>query len=228
MSTNTVINKQKSNWLKGNQLLLSYQIKEPKIKNETNGNPLVLLLHGVGSNENDLFRFRHQFPEDFYVVSARAPYQLGKDLYAWYAVDFSTGKPVYNKEQAIKSRLLIVQFINQLLEKYQINKEKVYLFGFSQGAIMSYSVATHYPQKINSIFALSGRILIEDQEIIAKKKKLDVHVYISHSKNDHMLPYSGALHAQKILRDKVNSIHLITHDAGHAIPMDIFKKIDFE
>ena len=65
---------------------LKYKIKEPKIILDKN--PLLLLLHGYGSNEEDLFSFASELPDTYFVVSARAPYDMQYGSYAWYAIDF--------------------------------------------------------------------------------------------------------------------------------------------
>ena len=65
-------------------LSLEYLIREPKIKKDSN--PLLLLLHGYGSNEADLFSFASELPEDYYVISARAPYDLQYGSYAWLSL----------------------------------------------------------------------------------------------------------------------------------------------
>ena len=44
---------------------LHYLIREPKIK--LDAHPLLLLLHGYGSNEEDLFSFAQELPEEYYV-----------------------------------------------------------------------------------------------------------------------------------------------------------------
>ena len=67
-------------------LSLHYLVKEPKIKKDKN--PLLLLLHGYGSNEEDLFSFANELPEEYYVISARAPYDMMYGSYAWYAINF--------------------------------------------------------------------------------------------------------------------------------------------
>ena len=46
------------------------------------------MLHGFGSNEADLFSFAAELPEEYYVISARAPYDMMYGSYAWYAINF--------------------------------------------------------------------------------------------------------------------------------------------
>jgi len=121
-------------------MTLHYLIREPKIKLDKN--KAVILLHGVGSNENDLISLADKLPRNMYVIAPRGQFTLGTGRYAWFNVDFSTGKPVYDKTQELSSRELITKFINQVKELYKI--EEVYLGGFSQGGIMSYSIGlTH-------------------------------------------------------------------------------------
>ena len=136
-------------------LSLEYLIREPKIK--TDSNPLLLLLHGYGSNEADLFSFASELPEDYYVISARAPYDLQYGSYAWYAINFDADENKFSDhEQAKVSRDLIGTFIDELLDNYPIDAKKITLIGFSQGAILSYAVALSDPQKIKNVI-VGGR-----------------------------------------------------------------------
>jgi len=165
---------------------LYYISRAPKSK--IGNPPIVILMHGVGSNERDLFSFADQLPDDFLVISLRAPYSYGQDSYAWYEVDFSTGKPIFNKSQAEKSRNLIIDFIDQLKTKEKFDSNQVYLCGFSQGAIMAYSVGLTKPDKIKGIAAMSGRMLEEVKPLILPNDSLKkLKIFISHGINDPVL-----------------------------------------
>lgn len=197
-------------------IALHYLIKHPKT--ESKQTPLLILLHGVGSNEKDLFSFAGRFPENFMVISVRAPFEVGQDSYAWYEVDFSTGKPVINKEKAEKSRILILQFIDQLKEKYEFDNKQVYLCGFSQGAIMSYSVGLTSPDKIKGIAVLSGRLLEEVKPLITPGEQLkQLNVFISHGTNDNVLGVHYAQSSNSYLKELgINSTYKV-YPEGHTI-----------
>ena len=163
-----------------------YLVRESRIK--TGKAPLLLLLHGVGSNETDLLSFANQLPDQFLVVSARGPYTLEAGRYAWYQVDFSTGKPVIQIEQEERSRRMILQFIEELKERHHIDESAVYLCGFSQGAIMSYSAGLTAPELFKGIAAMSGRLPEEVKHKIASPVELQhLRVFISHGIEDRML-----------------------------------------
>jgi len=137
------------------ELSLEYQIREPKIV--LSKNPLLLLLHGYGSNEADLFSFASELPDEYYVVAARAPYDLHYGSYAWYAINFDADQNKFSDhDQAVISRDLVVQFIEELKAKFPIDSSNITLIGFSQGSILSYSIALSYPKIVQRVGALSG------------------------------------------------------------------------
>ena len=105
------------------ELSLYHLVREPKIKKEKN--PLLLLLHGYGSNEEDLFSFASELPEDYYVVSARAPFDLSYGSYAWYAINFDADENKFSDiGQARASRDIIANFIDELRSyQYLLNSK---------------------------------------------------------------------------------------------------------
>ena len=186
--------------IKGTELILKYKFREPLIETENPG--LLILLHGVGSNEDDMFKLAASLPEDLVIVSARAPYTLRSNSYAWFEVQFSSGKSIINAEQAEKSRTVLNLFVNQLTERYQINKNRIYIGGFSQGGIMSYSVGLTFPQKFAGIFSLSGRLLKEVRPLIKSSSELkSLKIFIGHGTEDNILSIDYAREAMAYLQD---------------------------
>lgn len=189
-------------------LPLPYLVRAPLEK--TDQTPVLILLHGLGSNEQDLFSLANQVPAHFLVIAARAPLQLGFISFAWYQVDFSSGKPVYDREQEASSRALLIQFIEQVKANYQI-KGKVYLGGFSQGAIMSYSIGLTRPDLVHGIALMSGRLLEEIKPQLATHQSLqNLKVFIAHGTQDAVLniqyarsskAYLGSLGLQPTYRE---------------------------
>src|SRR5689334_5216886 len=173
--TNTTI--QETSSATSDNMALQYLVRTPQVKPAKN--KAIILLHGVGSNEADLFSLANGLPPDFYVLSPRGPFTLGAGRYAWYNVDFSTGKPVYNSEQEASSRKVIATFIAQVKQKY--NPDEIYLGGFSQGAIMSYNTGLTHLADVQGIIALSGRIPEEIKPLVTKGARLQqLKVFVAH------------------------------------------------
>ncbi len=99
---------------------------------------LLVLMHGVGSNEQDLMGLAPQIPERFHVLSLRAPFRMGPGAHAWF--DFSiepNGERSINEAQEAQSRALAAQAIASAAEQLGIPPERVVVGGFSQGGIMA-------------------------------------------------------------------------------------------
>jgi len=61
-------------------LSLHHIIKEPTVKKEKT--PVLFMFHGYGSDENDLFSFAAELPEELFIISVRAPYPMRPLPYA--------------------------------------------------------------------------------------------------------------------------------------------------
>ena len=204
-------------------LSLYHLVREPKIKLDKN--PLILLLHGYGSNEQDLFSFASELPEEYFVVSARAPYDLQYGSYAWYAINFDADENKFSDhEQAKTSRDLIAGFIDELIANYPIDKENVTLIGFSQGTILSYAVGLSYPEKAQRIVALSGYL---NEEIIKDNFQendfSNLKMFISHGTVDQVIPVDWAKKAPGILEKLGIKTVYKEYPVGHGVaPQNFF------
>ena len=196
---------------------LFYLIKEPKVIKDKN--PLLLLLHGYGSNEEDLFSFASELPEDYFVISVRAPYDMMYGSYAWYAINFDEDENKFSDiNQARISRDLIVDFIDEMISKYPIDSHNVSLIGFSQGSILSYAVALSYPEKVQRLVAMSG--YLDTEMAIDNFKENDLSklkIFASHGKVDQVIPVEWARKTEPTLAELGISIVYKEYPIGHGV-----------
>ncbi|WP_348798604.1 alpha/beta hydrolase [Flavobacterium adhaerens] len=198
-------------------LSLEYKIREPKVILDKN--PLLLLLHGYGSNEADLFSFASELPEEYFIISARAPYDLQYGSYAWYAINFDADQNKFSdNDQARTSRDTIADFIDELANTYPIDTTNVSLIGFSQGAILSYAVALSYPEKINKVVAMSGYLNLEIvTEDYLKNNLSTVKIFASHGTVDQVIPIDWARKTPGILEKLGINITYKEYPVGHGV-----------
>ena len=199
------------------KLSLEYKIREPKIKSDKN--PLLLLLHGYGSNEEDLFSFATELPDEYYIISARAPYNMQYGAYAWYAINFDADENKFSDhEQAKISRDLIAQFIDELIQTYPIDSKNVTLVGFSQGSILSYAIALSHPDKVQRVVALSGYVsepILEENYLRNDLSKLKI--FHSHGTVDQVIPIEWARKTKPFLEKLgINSTYK-EYPVGHGV-----------
>jgi phospholipase/carboxylesterase len=194
---------------------LHYIVREPKKKIENP--PLLILLHGYGSNEQDLFSFAEELPDNLLIVSAQAPYSMAFGGYAWYAINFDdTNGKFSDLKEAEDSIDKIDTFIDDIKQKYNTNPDKTLLLGFSQGAILSYSLSFFFPNKIQHVIALSGYV---NTELLPKtiSKEITTDYYSSHGTVDQVLPVDWARNSKVFIENLGLKIAYSEYPVGHGV-----------
>ncbi|MBR9846822.1 MAG: alpha/beta fold hydrolase [Algicola sp.] len=189
--------------------------------------PLLIMCHGYGSDENDLFSFANELPEELFIISVRAPYPMQPYGNAWYAINFDANQNKWNDvEQAIKSRDLIANFIDEACSEYAVDKNNVTLLGFSQGTILSYAVALSYPEKVKNIIALSGYVS-EDMlsENFENKDFSHLDFYCSHGSVDQVIPVNWARKAPQFLNNLEIKNTYSEFPVGHGVAPQNFYEL---
>jgi len=186
----------------------------------------LLLLHGVGSNEEDLFGLAPYLDERFLVVSARAPVVLGYGSYGWFRIEFTPGGMVADAEQAKESLRLLPGFIDELVETYSADGRRVYLMGFSQGAMMSLALTLTRPEKVAGVVAMSGRLpkqvleLEPDREALAGKP-----VLVTHGLYDPLLSVEQGRAARDYLASLPVELTYHEYPMGHEVSMESLRDV---
>ena len=191
---------------------------ERKPKKTLNKNPLILLIHGYGSNEEDLFSFAGDLPDEFHVISVRALHTLSFGMYGWYEIDFVNMQKFNNVPQGLDSRNKLVAFIDEIVKSENLDAENVWLCGFSQGAILSYGIALNHPEKVKFVACLSGypeKDFIGEIDKSKDYSKLDF--FISHGTEDAVIPVDWARMAKPFLDDLKIKNKYQEYRAGHGI-----------
>ena len=167
--------------------------------------PLLVMLHGVGSNERDLFGLAEHLDPRFHVLSLRSPVGMGPGAYGWYPVIFTAEGAVGDTKKAEEGRQTVIRFLEAVPSVYDIDPKRIYLLGFSQGAIMSVFTALTRPDLMAGIVPMSGRLLPEAWDNRAPDDALrSLHVFAVHGLYDRVLPIADG----RNLRDKLSTLPL--------------------
>lgn len=189
--------------------------------------PTILMLHGYGSHENDLFSFANDLPADFPIVSLRAPHPLPFGGFCWYQINFEASNPEERSDDtaAANSRDGIIAFIESYRRKQQTTQPLI-LMGFSQGCILSYAVAFTRPDLIHSVMALSGYLhtpILPDTMMQEKLRHL--HFYVAHGTEDPILPVDWARKSVAFLEKNQLSHEYREYPIGHGIDPQGFQDL---
>ena len=117
-------------------------------EDQRQGRPLLVLLHGYGANEADLFGLADQLPGEFVVASVRAPLAMGPG-FTWFPL---TGSLDYSFEAVKAATEYVLEWLDGVRDEFS----SVSLLGFSMGMAMATSMWRRRPQDFAAIVGLSG------------------------------------------------------------------------
>ena len=193
----------------------------------------VILLHGVGGNELNLVDLAAGIDQDTLVVFPRGPLSIAPNQFAWFRVAFTANGPSIVEAEAEDSRRRMIGFVEQLQLAYGIQPEHTVIAGFSQGGILSASVALSAPERIKGFAILSGRILPELEPRLANRERLaHMRGFIGHGQYDRTLPVVWSQRADQWLTDlgveHVTRHYPIGHEISSAMQADFLEWLEHD
>jgi phospholipase/carboxylesterase len=177
--------------------------------------PAVVLIHGRGTNEQDLLPIAAQLPDELHVLSVRAPDPL-QGGYTWYELDLSAGglhasQP--HKEEFRRSLDLLSDFVEWAIEEYAIDPERIGLLGFSQGSIMSLAALCEQPGNYDWIVALNGYLAASHEEQAGETAGKPI--FIGAGEADQIIPVERAERAAELLAEAGADVRFESYSVGH-------------
>ncbi|WP_395056998.1 alpha/beta hydrolase [Polaromonas sp.] len=165
---------------------------------------LLVLMHGVGSNEQDLFGLAPYVPKNFHVISLRAPYAMGPSAWGWFAFTVDKqGERTINEAQEAASRALVAQTLAAAAQQLGIPSERVVVGGFSQGGIMVLSLLLTQPALMHAAMVMHSRLLQQIVPLVVAAEELNgKQLWLSHGTYDQVIPLAAA----HMIRDLVESL----------------------
>ena len=162
--------------------------------------PLLVLLHGVGSNERSMAALAPMLDPRLLVISARSPIALGPDAYAWFHVQFTPQGPVIDRDEAAAGWAHVARFVDEAVQAYGADPARAYVGGFSQGGIMALAALLAAPERIAGAICMSGRLLPEVLPHAAEPEALrGRHALVVHGTADEKLGVHFARSAREQL-----------------------------
>ncbi|NTU53905.1 MAG: phospholipase [Chlorobiaceae bacterium] len=180
--------------------------------------PLLLMLHGYGSNEKDLLGLAPYLDPRLRIISLRAPLELAPGMYAWFPIEFTPSGIIANREAAGVARDQLIEFIRNLIDTLRPKGGKVFIMGFSQGSVMNYLTAFRNPELLHGVIALSGQLPDLKPETDALPEGLDkVPFLVQHGLYDDVLPISRGRQTNEWLSGKITDFTYREYPMAHQI-----------
>lgn len=180
---------------------------------------LLVLMHGVGSNAEDLFGLADYVPAQYHVLSLQAPYPMGPQAYAWFMFSVNAdGSRSINEAQELQSRAWVAQTVEAASAQLGVPAHRVIVAGFSQGGIMSLSLLLTQPELLKGICVWHSRLLPEVMGAQVNAGKLQGRcAWISHGTVDNVISLGSAHAIRQHLQETPVTLLYAEYPCAHTI-----------
>ena len=218
---------QADNNKKGRDIYMNKVIDHIEINPDVAPAASILWLHGLGADGNDFapvateLAKAHSLPPLRFLLP-HAPFQSitinqGYVMRAWYDI-VSLEIDRHADQAGIKKS---VQRIEQLIEQEKQRGQaahRIFLAGFSQGAVIATAAALHHPEPLGGLIALSGYLPCRPEDITRPHKTpTPLPIFIGHGLEDSIVPVSLGEKMQHTLRDAGYPVTWHSYPMPHSV-----------
>ncbi|WP_010282996.1 alpha/beta hydrolase [Bacillus timonensis] len=196
-----------------------YELRTPSTIDPDRKYPALFLMHGMGSNEQDLLSLVRGKEDTFFVFSIRGPIAQPPG-YAFFTIE-GYGKP--HREVFDRSIGQLTNFLEYASQSYPIDQENIYLLGFSQGAIVSMTLGLTLGERIKGIVALSGYIPFFVKEEYHIQSVANLSIFISHGEYDPVLPFEWGEESKDFFENQGANVSFHSYPEGHTVSLQNYR-----
>lgn len=190
-----------------------YDIHLPDQLDSNRKYPTIFTLHGKGSNEKNMLNLLTPLFDEFIVVGIRGDLHLGMG-YQYYELK-GLGNPI--RETFDESIQKLEAFIQYATDKYPIDSDKRYLLGFSQGAILSMTLALTMGEQLKGVVALNGYVPEFVKTEYPLRSVKDVSIFISHGEFDSVFPIRIGHENEAFFHNLTQRLTFKTYPMDHGV-----------
>lgn len=194
----------------------AYDIRYPAAYDPNRKYPAIFALHGKGSNERNMYGLVEPLADEFILICVRGDLILGAG-YQYYELK-SLGNPL--RESFDRSVRQLEAFIEYATEKVPIDASRRYLLGFSQGAILSMTLALTMGDALKGIVALNGYVPDFVKTEYPLKSVRDVSVFVSHGEFDSVFPVRIGRETAAYFKELAPNLTFKLYPSDHGVTPD--------
>ena len=152
----------------------------------------LIMMHGRGAGPADILGVAREVPQEG--VAFLAPEAAG---WSWYPQGFMAPRPA--NEPFVTSALRLMADLVAHLETEGIDKRRIILMGFSQGACLSLELAARQPDRFGGIVAYSGGLIGQDLDADYPGDLQGTPVFLGCSDRDPHIPLPRVQESTRVM-----------------------------
>ena len=180
-----------------------------KPEHERVGTPLLVMMHGYGTDESRMAKLFDSLPSGFSCAALRGPKEIG-DHFGWFLLDYFL---THDFADVIASTNAVFSWIDTVQAKHS----SVSLLGYSQGMAMASTLLRLRPTQFRAVVGLSGFVL--DNELLAMSESFETPppFFWGRDKDDIVINDAATEHTEEWLHGRTQLTARSYPGMGHSI-----------
>lgn len=182
--------------------------------------PLLVMVHGYGSDENDLFALAPHLPAEYVVAAVRAPLPppFPTPGWSWYPIEGLNGRDPHAATASARA-------LTAWIDAERGDAASVGLLGFSQGGVMAIEALRLRPDDYAFAVTLSGYANPGDLDTDAELAERRPPVFWGRGALDDVIPPALIAHTAQWLPGRVDLSGRVYPDLGHAVSAEELRDV---
>lgn len=168
----------------------------------------MILLHGLGADEDDLFSYADVLPNEYRVLSVRGPHSSTGGGHAWMA----SGQDRFGESVSA-----LTAFARALPDAYDVDSDRIGLFGFSQGAKAALVALVEEPDLFAWAVSLNGFLPRSHSDESVVQRARGKSVFVGVGEHDSVISPELGEETAEILSEAGLDVTFRSYPVGHAI-----------
>ena len=186
---------------------------------------LMLMLHGWTGDENSMWVFTRNLPQDLFIAAPRAPHAVREGGYSWRPpLPGSRGLPTLLDLKPAALRL--IKLVDELSDSIGVNASRFDLTGFSQGGAMANCLALLFPERIHRAAVLAGFMPGGVDDLLERRVLRGIPFFVAHGTEDQLVPVERARESIGFLERGGAQVSFCEAEVGHKVSADCLRGLE--
>lgn len=170
----------------------------------------VIMLHGLGGNENSMWVLESALPRETVIVSPRGGFKIGSESYSWVETKLPGWPTVKDFLPAVNAMHLLIE---ELREDRVLGGGKIFLMGFSQGAALAFTAGAVLQP--TAVIAAAGFVPQGDLSGLR-----GMPIFWGHGQEDSWIPIATARQGVKSLGELGAKVDFCEAQVAHKLGLE--------
>lgn len=211
------------------RVLAAVRVSPPDELQDGQRYPLVVGLHGAGGTAEDFVRLftGHGVRQPFFFAVPQGPYTIdagGRPGFVWYRRLPGIRRGVEPHSRQFTEAFLL-DVVDEVAARYPVDRDRVFLMGFSQGAFMSFSLGLRHPERFRGVIPVGGWVGADELpgDALTRAAETGIRFLICHSPEERVVAFNEAEAAISLLQGHQMAVELHRYPGGHVLTPELAK-----